>query len=414
MPGRLRLAVATTMWLASGSNHSEGIVCALVKWCMNAHRLATQDWMPHRIDVVILTNSRTTVAPLCPQPAARFVPIGADVIDAATRWAYNYTNLLAGYVPPRRWGFVRSEGHEGWRTPPEFSVANLAKFEALRMTEYDVVVLIDSDVDLFVSGVGRGRPGPGAYLHAGRAVREAFERRLRLAWTDGVSAFLRSPAQLLGSAEKKNAILNGGVLVFKPSLGAFTAAMALLSTMRWHPLLGFNASGRPLDRMTASEKEAAGHCYQAVSNSFEIACGDSDQGLWQTVFIFQLHATQWLREERAQLTAHHFWARSKPWLGPTCVDYFVDLGLVREVLPSDAGGKAPTGSNSTAASASGARPRRRRRYALQPSAWPGDEQAAPPCWAWLEGRAAALLRAGKRPGGRQALHTCAGPDQPLF
>ena len=112
-------------------------------------------------------------------------------------------------------------------------IAGLTKWQLLAQTEYEAIVVVDLDVDLFLFSAG-APPADGS-LQA---------EVLRHAWTFAVDSFLNSTLQLVAGADFHSPI-NSGALLLKPSQRVYRLGLRALERGAFDPLLGWDRVGRP-------------------------------------------------------------------------------------------------------------------------------------------------------------------------
>lgn len=271
-----KIAIATTLYLSDPSKPLPQVTCGLVEWCINAVRFSELDVMQGRVEVVVLTNAPDAVRDACPQPSVLLRGFGEDLLSAAKVWAQDYVNEGPDWDARKTASYIKWPGPGGWRTPPDFNVANLVKWEAVRMFEYESVWLLDSDIDLFVKRVRPNHNDIGLMDSEPSAARAYLLYQLKQAWTEGYGAFLRGPELLRGWADP-GAFINGGMMLLKPSQRAFDTAIALLHSLKWSVHFGFNHTGRPVQLMTAEELRATRVSSMQRTDDWNIVNGDSDQ-----------------------------------------------------------------------------------------------------------------------------------------
>ena len=98
---------------------------------------------------------------------------------------------------------------------------------------YELVLFLDSDVDLFLHTAGRPPP---AHTEA----HQTFAR----AWIHARSAFLASGAEILASPDP-HVPISGGVFLLRPSAEVYALGVNALRSLQFDFSDGFNASGTP-------------------------------------------------------------------------------------------------------------------------------------------------------------------------
>jgi hypothetical protein len=329
---RKLVAIATTVWVrtdeARGINHDD--VCGIVKWCRDASRFASalpilvaraggsEGW-DGRADVLVSTNDVRFSRSECPQPRIVHRQVEPSFMRLATEFAARAFDRQAAKRKIAPTGVRYHLSHEA------FDKALLVKWALVSLVEYEMVLALDNDIDLFEVG-RRSASGVDAYLANAARV-----------WAEEVPRFRASSARLLGTPDQESPT-NMGMVWLKPSTAYYEEGVALLRTMRFSVELGFNMSGRPVDLMgpEMARSRPMNLTRLVYLNSWNIVAGSSDQGLFTLVFVMRHRALQLTR--RDELLVHHFWSSSKPWVRKgSCLPYFHQLGIVD--APGDESGR---------------------------------------------------------------------------
>jgi hypothetical protein len=297
-------------------------VCGIVKWCADTARFAAElprlvqrvggesnAWYSN-VEVVVATNNVSFTRAQCAQPTVLIEQMSDEIVELATTFPFRAFDRRAG-----RAEVAAAKGR--WHIVPEaFDRAILTKWFLVGFTRYEMLWVIDNDIDLFE--VGRtSRLGMDAYL-VGAA----------RAWVQELPRFRESSARLLSSADKETP-LNTGVMWLKPSRALYDEGIALLRTYRFSIHTGFNNSGRPRDLMPpalAADPGVSGSRMMEL-NTWNFVAASSDQGLFTLVFL--MRHNQLMIASRKDYVIHHFWASSKPWVrNPSCLPYYHALGIL--------------------------------------------------------------------------------------
>jgi hypothetical protein len=275
--------------------------------------------------VVIATNDAAFSRLECPQPQIVHKQLDPAFLKLTSRFAATAYDRAATRTALRASG----TGVKMHLSHESFDRAVLLKWALVGFTEYELVLLVDADVDFYEVG-RRSAQGVRAYL--------ATAAR---AWAEGLARFRRSSAELIASADAE-APINAGLVWIKPSAAAYDEGLALLRTMRFSAERGFNDSGRPselLEAGAAASWPLNGTRFVAL-DSWNMVAGASDQGLYTHVFAIRRRTLAFAR--RADYQLHHFWSASKPWVRfGSCFAYYYALGIVDS--PTDgADPRAPT------------------------------------------------------------------------
>lgn len=294
------LAIATVHTV--GRSRSAG--CGIVKWCFSARAFATSAlFPPGAADVIVLTNNETWARDECRTPGVKF--IAADPTLEA---------LVRAWGESQPW-----PGASLKRSRPPRPVT-LMKWQLFRLYNYRAVFYHDVDVDLFLQS--NGKPPPAA---------SAAFATLATAWTRGYEAFLRSGSHLLALRDTHIAI-NTGTMLLRPSHQVYAIGISALTARRFNFSHGFDLVGRPravlpVASMARADAKRLRDSRMYRMNTWDVVCGDGDQGLFTYVFLVVLRGRSFAYPVRdGGMRVHHFYALHKPWGKKTrCLQYFAFL-----------------------------------------------------------------------------------------
>lgn len=181
---------------------------------------------------------------------------------------------------------------------PSPAVAALYKWQLFAHTEFDAIFFTDVDVDLF--------PVFGGLAPNGRGISSSNAgRQLAAAWTRGLSAFVRSAAHLIASADYHSPI-NTGVMLLRPSEVIYGLGLRVLARNAFDPTLGFDRAGRPSDVLRGLRSHASPQLWREVlatrmlwQDRWTFVGGHACQGLFVYVFLI----LPWKGEAHAAATA---------------------------------------------------------------------------------------------------------------
>ena len=308
---RLDVAIATSFQRAgsSGRSHHSAMraACGLTKWCDNSAALR-KAMMPHRAEVVVLTDDVAFTNEECGVAAPRVMEFDANLSAAIASWAARNGRRLASA--------------ERDLANAHFAAATLRKWQLVRLLEYRVVFATDPDVDIFFDGSSQ----------LGIAA-------LAQAWARGHDEFVASRAQLVAAGDAQVPV-NTGVMLLKPSLDAYHIGLKALWAGRFSVSRGWDDAGSPRDLLHPGALRTFGHTRMLRENTWGVVCGNADQGLFTYVFLARLDAyspsrycpiaTKFIRGDcgKCPMPVWHYWAGDKPWwLHYTrCLRWFEFLG----------------------------------------------------------------------------------------
>jgi hypothetical protein len=252
----------------------------------------------------------------------------------------------------------------------------LSKWWLIGLTQFDLVLSIDLDVDLLEVAYGR--------LYVLRGGVETYVRDTAHTWARELPIFMRSRYELLGAPDHMSPV-NGGVLWFKPSREAFAAGLALIATRSFNEATGWNASGSLRAQMPAEYAAMS-----SINNSqamrvdrWDFVAANGDQGLLTQVYILGRRSYRPLVGSR--WSVRHHWGSGKPWQRGSCYMYYAQLGLVKVDDAANAMVAAPANASTAA----------RLTLSKQPLRLVTPPPAGPPgsrCWPLLKSTAAILAQ----------------------
>ena len=207
---RVRIGIAALTF-------GKGRECNLVGWCQGARRLQRAlDVRPWRVDLIILhTGPHPDLRPYC--PAAVFVRASPQLRRTAEQCLSRH---------PIRTG------------PP---VDAMLKWQFFSMTEFDVVLHVDADIDVMPIELQ-----PSLVLTRWRESLPVFLLPRRLMRVDGLRRSARSSAgmRLLGQTDFTSP-LNGGLLLLRPSAALYKDGLAELRRCHFNRTHGWGLIGAP-------------------------------------------------------------------------------------------------------------------------------------------------------------------------
>ena len=312
-PQRTRLAIATVQFYATNSTFG----CGLIKWCRSAASFANgMPWLD--AEAVVFTNAPQQTRKDCRAPRGlqrpTLMPYDPGLVRDVQRWG---TALAA-----QPW-------HQSMGAKPGV-MATLFKWEVLRHTEWEAVLLTDNDVDFFLDS--GGVLPPESDWRAWRALNHA--------WRVRYPEFLRSEAQLVGTPDF-HVPINTAVLLLKPNRTVYRIGRRTLQTQRFSIETGFNETGPPSLTLPC-DQDGSGWGFlahraaatsstdlvdnrwgsQATSlinkrtkmcrhNTWNFICGAGDQGLVAHVYLVMLRGrtvrrTSWASSRDQTWIVNHF------------------------------------------------------------------------------------------------------------
>lgn len=228
--------------------------CGLTKWCLNAAAFRRSLPQPEHAHVIVLTDDEAFAREECGSTMPRILGFDAILSQAIRAWA-------------KRTGRRRSDVN---LADARFAAATLRKWQLVSLIEYRVIFVTDQDVDIFFDH----GPPPG---------------RAPLSWARGYADFVQSSAQLLGAADAQIPV-NTGVMLLKPSLRAYEMGLLALLTRRFSAMRGWNATGSPIALLRRDAQLRFAETKLVKENTWDVVCGNADQGLFTYVFLAKLDA----------------------------------------------------------------------------------------------------------------------------
>lgn len=284
------LAIATVHTLGPKAG-SAG--CGIVKWCFSATTFAESPLLRGGASVVVLTNNASWVRGECRSPQVRIISPDPQLELVVRGWSASR--------PPRL----------AQRRSRPFRPDTLMKWQLFALTDYNAILYTDVDVDLFLQT--SGRPPPPLFTSASGAPSGAT---FIAAWTRGFEAFLRSSTDLIALRDP-HVPINTAAMLLRPSQHAYALGLATLQTRRFNFTHGFNLTGRPRDVLPlqtlpyATAKRLRDNT-MARRNTWDVVCGDSDQGLFVHVFLVLLRGETFAAPERdSGFAFNHFFGWHK-------------------------------------------------------------------------------------------------------
>ena len=303
-------AVVTTMHVDNVYNKAS--YCGILRWCKQVawQARAFRPGLP----IVIFHNAaeafrrrgrtehqdvRAALQQECPD--ARVVDFDPELFAAAESWLQRRASDDAR-------ASSRCPGYGSTLGP-------LLKWQAVDPRQYasgeqQPVLYLDSDVDA------------GWYIPSAGIL-----RRHRLG--DKLAEFAASPCRLCASPDHA-APMNAGIMLLKPNASDYREGLDLLRTRSFSRAEGFNRTGSLRKALNATlaalgprGREELTRTGGYSKDSWDFVCGDSDQGLFTTVYMAR-HARRFcVPKHPRRPVVHHFWAGDKPWHDPpSCSRYF--------------------------------------------------------------------------------------------
>ena len=318
------IAVATVVIRGSNSTTPSALSfsCGLIKWCFSVSHLVQLPYLAGRVEGLVVSNDRAYVRRLCQSdPLPKVVAYSDELAHAVRRWSSALSS---------------QQNRSSMSRTQMISLASLAKWQLVRMIEYRAILVLDLDIDMFLSSRGR----PPLHGHQASVLKHTLTTLLNL--------FIRSNASLVATPDFHSPI-NTGVMLLKPSRGVYEMGLSTLSNGTFDRLLGFDGVGRPSDAlrlswaaMGAEKTRLLNRTVMSRSNRWEFVAATGDQGLFVYIYLVRQrglafepssHPTRWLK--RGDVTSgrvlqswrvNHFFGGHKPWRGTArCRDYFTFL-----------------------------------------------------------------------------------------
>ena len=313
----LPIAIATAHRPGIRRNQTQRLPgCGIVKWCRSTIALSRLPVFASRAEVAILTNNASWVREECVQPGVRIIPPDLQLERLMSAWAN-----------------VSKPGKRGGKHSRPSRPDTLMKWQLVSLTQYAAVLYMDLDVDL------------GKLLlpaSAGAAAGEAFA----VAWLQGYEAFVSTGTRLIASRDP-DVPINTAVMLLRPDESVYSIGLAVLSQGRFNYTHGFNLTGRPRDVLPAlrgADLRRVRDNRMWRVDTWDVVCGDADQGLFAHVFLVALRGVGFAypsRDDRARV--HHFFGMLKPWgKQARCLEY---LAFLSEPSGNGSNGVATVGTS---------------------------------------------------------------------
>ena len=321
---------------------SKAYQCSMVLWCASALRLKAR--LAAGAEIVVMSPSNVR-SPDCPHARYEWGSGGKATAAAVTSYLRRHS---------------AATGHGSWSYLKRPALLKVAAFS---LVQYDLLLYVDMDADLWPEGVGRPTPPPGTAVgslaYPGKVVRWPG-RFSPQKWDLAVAAFMRSSALFVGSPDHASPV-NTGVWLMKPRVWLFRAALRTLRTADWNRTTGFDGVS---DARTVSEDHAllerlaAGHKHAArltrgvrrdvvlrrlrktvfvKERTWLFVGGNIDQGLFFHVVFLLAGVGTWSWDiDPDDWKIEHYWGPGKPWgagRGPAYARQHY-LRRVREEFPA--------------------------------------------------------------------------------
>ena len=198
----LRVAIST-FWDGSASYE-----CALPLWCQSAHKLAG-----------VIPEEAPQVVVVAPHPTRECA--------ASTRFVWSAATANASRAYVERLTSARRRWQGGaYHLESFLKDAVLLKWTIFALTDYDLALFSDLDIDVLPSDVSR--------------------KHLRADWQRAVPALMSSGALYVSSPDHA-APTNTGIWLAKPRKWVHEQALNVLANASFSGRVGFDEVGRPLD-----------------------------------------------------------------------------------------------------------------------------------------------------------------------
>lgn len=288
----MRSSVGTRVGIATLWDGSVDHECALPLWCQQARKLQKHLPPPWEARLVIMAPQQSAECP-----------------DAEFAWrnetltgSTEYLTRLGRAASEGSWAYLRS--------------AVMLKWQMFALTQFDLVLYADVDVDLAPS---RGRlPAPREFNAT-------------------ATAFLLSSALVVSSPDHASPS-NTGVLLLKPRRWLYNAALHLMRRGSWTTQRGFDGVGKPirlfgyrpallaqleagmLDGSKEGSRRLPGMQASSLLNRTEMMRGNTwaftggnlDQGsFWH--LLYHVHGVGTWARRSGSWSVDHFWGPMKPW-----------------------------------------------------------------------------------------------------
>ena len=275
----IRFALST-LW-----DGNERFRCAFPLWCRSAHIFSETSRL--RPSIVILKRNGS-VAQGCP--------------GARSYWPEDIVEAMRGYVARYR----KIGGMAGWYV--KYLHKTILKLAIFSLTEFDVVLFADLDVDVH----SRWRPKGHR-------------------WRRHLDSFVRDPDVYLAANSDSSAPVNTAVMLAKPRRWLHNDTLQVLrSSLSFDPVYGFDRVGRPRTLAINIRRLAEGsfgsgstgltaaqtrlNVTAAYSrNNWAFVGGSIDQGLFWYLFYVRRDVGTWTTVGRGAHLEHWYGSGGKPW-----------------------------------------------------------------------------------------------------
>jgi len=314
MPGR----PATTSKAVDPGDGVTRASCGMLKFCYSAGLLARASHLVVNLEPIVLTDAPRRARSMCAASE-----LAGGVAPRILGWSQRLQRLLMRHAA----AVSASTNDTAWLTRSASStLGGLYKWALVGRTEYDAIVVLDVDVDLFL--YTGGAPPAAGTLHADI---------VRFAWGGAMAAFLNSSLELVATTETVSSPINSGVMLLKPKLATYRRGLRVLEhgfTRQY----GWEGAGAPRKLLRLDNLPKAVAARMKSAEMLRCDCWDSvgaagDQGFFIYNYLV-LHeartfaaagpytpwADKWPLSQR--WVAHHFFYAHKPWAPwARCLEY---------------------------------------------------------------------------------------------
>lgn len=266
----LKIAIATILF-----NMNPRLQCRLKMWCHSVSRI-NREVFDGNATIVFLSQT----AQRC-----------ADLDTVTVRYDEALLHASAQFSKTHRTN-ARMSGRAYLQT--NF----LMKWQIFRLTEYDRVLMWDTDVDPYFNG--RSVPSLSSVV--------ALKARYHI---------VRMPPGVMYAHHDHESPMNGGLFIVSPNLTLYDEGLAVIKRNAFNVTHGWDLAGPPDETMRKSMTKLHGtRCLR--SNTWEFVCGDSDQGF----FSHMMYVRRALKVRSPSFVyGSHFWGWLKPFSAPACPSY---------------------------------------------------------------------------------------------
>lgn len=330
----MRIGIVTA--LAVLPSYPRSALCGLTKWCRGASalRLMLTQTLSLKADVMVLTDDNSFVASECSSPHIRIRGFDTNLYRAVGSWAAKHKKNAHLGSKSLHHEYVRhiQHGRLSKRTQfccvchlSQFTKCNLLKWHAVSLIEFDVVLLTDSDIDLFPppTPLPPLNLPPSAYQPwATYALPAGYVTAAQHVWREQLRDFLSAAGvQLVASADAHSPI-NTGALLLRPDVRTHALGERVLARGTFNTTHGFDLAGQPRallraalpDHATWRKRYWASHMVR--DDTWDFVGSNADQGLFSYVYLFLLRgAVRKAHHKRTcpEYRLWHFWGNLKPW-----------------------------------------------------------------------------------------------------